>query len=232
MATRLIDRGAGGDRVAAVGDALGDELPAGRQAAGVRQRGQRGGRRSTSPASSSAAAPLDRRRCRRSRWPTARRGHGDRPTTTASARCSPARCRRSARPGDVALGLSTSGGSANVLRGLGEARAAGCRDRRPARRVRRGLRPAVDHCLAVPSSNTPADPGEHLLWRSPVCELVERSPAATRDAALVLPRPRRDHQRSPPRRTRYVADPRPPGCCRVRPRPSAASTRRACRSWW
>ena len=65
-----------------------------------------------------------------------RRGHRARPTTSGSTWCSPARSPRFGRPGDIAVGLSTSGDSANVVRGLRGGGAAGHAHRRP-RRLRR-----------------------------------------------------------------------------------------------
>jgi D-sedoheptulose 7-phosphate isomerase len=81
-------------------------------------------------------------------------------------------------PGDVVLGMTTSGRSENVLQGLAEARLRGAVTVALCGAYDEQLRPAVDHCLAVPSSSTPRIQETHLLWGHLWAELVERSPAA------------------------------------------------------
>jgi D-sedoheptulose 7-phosphate isomerase len=81
-------------------------------------------------------------------------------------------------PGDVVLGMTTSGRSENVLRGLAEARLRGAVTVALCGSYDEQLRPAVDHCLAVPSSSTPRIQETHLLWGHLWAELVECSPAA------------------------------------------------------
>ena len=163
--------------------------PADRSAAGEADRGRRGAchlRRATERggkmllvgnggSAADAAAPRRRAgralparraaRCRRSRSPQRGGVLGDRQRL---------RLRRGVRPpgarprpaGDVAVGLSTSGGSAQ-------------RPGRPARRARpRAGRPSAvtgrsghrlaelsDHCVAVPADRDPADPGRHHARR-------------------------------------------------------------------
>jgi D-sedoheptulose 7-phosphate isomerase len=75
--------------------------------------------------------------------------------------------------GDVAVGISTSGSSANVLEALGAARGLGLAT------VGLGgaggaLRDAVDVCIAVPSDATPRIQEAHTLIGHVLCELVER----------------------------------------------------------
>jgi D-sedoheptulose 7-phosphate isomerase len=79
------------------------------------------------------------------------------------------------RAGDVALGISTSGRSGNVLAALEAARANGLTtvvltggDGRPARE-------AADVCIAVPSAETPRVQEGHTLVAHILCELVERA---------------------------------------------------------
>jgi len=79
------------------------------------------------------------------------------------------------RPGDVAIGLSTSGDSANVVEGLRAARRGGL--------ITVGLTGAgggriaavADLCLRVPSSDTPRIQEGHILLGHILCELVERA---------------------------------------------------------
>jgi D-sedoheptulose 7-phosphate isomerase len=80
-----------------------------------------------------------------------------------------------AAPGDVALGISTSGRSPNVLAGLEAARAAGL--------VTLGLTggdggelpAAADICVVAPSDETPRVQEAHTLVAHILCELVERA---------------------------------------------------------
>ncbi len=76
-----------------------------------------------------------------------------------------------ARPGDVVVGVSTSGTSANVLAGLAAARAAGARTV-----LLTGAtdRPGVaDHCLAVPSATTARVQEMHVFLLHLVSEIVD-----------------------------------------------------------
>jgi D-sedoheptulose 7-phosphate isomerase len=77
--------------------------------------------------------------------------------------------------GDVALGISTSGRSPNVLAGLHAARAGGL--------VTMGLtggdggrmRDAADLCIVVPAVDTPRVQEGHILVAHVLCELVEQA---------------------------------------------------------
>jgi D-sedoheptulose 7-phosphate isomerase len=80
-----------------------------------------------------------------------------------------------ARPGDVALGFSTSGNSENVVRALLRARELGLP--RIALTGAGGGRCAelADVTIAVPSRHTPRIQELHILAGHTLCELVERS---------------------------------------------------------
>lgn len=78
-----------------------------------------------------------------------------------------------ARPGDVVVGISTSGKSPNVLRGLEHARQRGAvtigftgRDAGPMKAV-------TDICFCAPAPGTPRVQELHLLAWHAICELVE-----------------------------------------------------------
>jgi D-sedoheptulose 7-phosphate isomerase len=79
------------------------------------------------------------------------------------------------QPGDVALGLTTSGRSANVVRALEAARArelhtvAFCGRRTPA------LEQSADLCVCTPARETARVQECHMLLGHIVCELVERA---------------------------------------------------------
>jgi len=78
------------------------------------------------------------------------------------------------RPGDVALGISTSGESENVVRalevarrdGLGTVALTGAPDSRMAS--------VAEHCVTVPGAQTPHVQECHILLGHIVCEIVER----------------------------------------------------------
>ncbi len=77
------------------------------------------------------------------------------------------------RRGDVAIGLSTSGISPNVLRGMEAARSlelvtVGLTGESGGR-----LKDVVEHCLCVPSSETPRIQECHILVGHILCEIVE-----------------------------------------------------------
>jgi len=79
------------------------------------------------------------------------------------------------RSGDVAVGITTSGNSPNVLLGVAAARKAGlitvgvtgCEGER--------FKNAVDYCVCVPSNETPRIQECHILTGHIIAELVEQS---------------------------------------------------------
>jgi D-sedoheptulose 7-phosphate isomerase len=77
------------------------------------------------------------------------------------------------RPGDVAVGITTSGKSENVLRGLEAAKKAGLVTVALTGAAGVAL-PGVDFGLAVPSSFTPVVQEAHIAAIHCICELVEQ----------------------------------------------------------
>jgi D-sedoheptulose 7-phosphate isomerase len=77
------------------------------------------------------------------------------------------------RPGDVAVGITTSGKSENVLRGLEAAKKAGLVTVALTGAVGVAL-PGIDFALAVPSSSTPVVQEAHIAAIHCICELVEQ----------------------------------------------------------
>lgn len=78
-------------------------------------------------------------------------------------------------PDDVAFAISTSGNSPNVLRAVNVAR-----DKRLVTVALTGktggkLRNAVDHCICIPSDQTPRIQEAHILTGHILCELVEET---------------------------------------------------------
>jgi D-sedoheptulose 7-phosphate isomerase len=79
-----------------------------------------------------------------------------------------------AHRGDVALGISTSGNSPNVLRALERAKELGLTTFGFAGRTGGALKDRVDLCLLVDSDETPRIQEAHILAGHILCELVER----------------------------------------------------------
>jgi D-sedoheptulose 7-phosphate isomerase len=80
--------------------------------------------------------------------------------------------------GDVALGISTSGTSANVLAAFEAARAGGLSTIGLTGGDGGGVRVAADVCIVVPSDETPRIQEGHTLVAHVLCELVEQAIAA------------------------------------------------------
>ena len=76
-------------------------------------------------------------------------------------------------PGDIAIGISTSGDSPNVLRGVEAARITNMITVGLTGRTGGSLRTLVDHCLQVPSDDTPRIQEAHILLGHILCEYVE-----------------------------------------------------------
>jgi D-sedoheptulose 7-phosphate isomerase len=79
------------------------------------------------------------------------------------------------RPGDVAIGISTSGNSPNILRAFVVAKQMGICTVALAGATGGKLKGAVDHCICVPSSETPRIQECHILIGHIISELVEET---------------------------------------------------------
>jgi D-sedoheptulose 7-phosphate isomerase len=77
--------------------------------------------------------------------------------------------------GDVVLGISTSGTSANVLAAFEAARAGGLSTIGLTGGDGGGVRVAADVCIVVPSDETPRIQEGHTLVAHVLCELVEQA---------------------------------------------------------
>ena len=80
-----------------------------------------------------------------------------------------------ARPGDVAIGISTSGNSPNVLRAMAVARKMGVHTIALTGCTGGRLKDAVDYCICVPSDQTPRIQECHILVGHIISELVEQT---------------------------------------------------------
>lgn len=79
-----------------------------------------------------------------------------------------------ARPGDVAIGITTSGNSPNVLKGLADARAIGATTVGFTGGTGGQLPACSDVCFIAPAAITPRIQELHLLAWHTICEVVER----------------------------------------------------------
>jgi len=77
------------------------------------------------------------------------------------------------KAGDVAVGLTTSGRSRNVISGLSSARAKGLVTVGFTGASPGPLLEVADHCICVPSTSVPRIQEAHVLLGHTVCELVE-----------------------------------------------------------
>ena len=75
--------------------------------------------------------------------------------------------------GDVAIGISTSGKSANVIAALKVARCAGLTTIALTSLEGSSLAEFADYCLCIPSASTPSIQEAHMAVGHIVCELVE-----------------------------------------------------------
>jgi D-sedoheptulose 7-phosphate isomerase len=79
------------------------------------------------------------------------------------------------RPGDVAVGISTSGNSPNVLQGVAVAKKMTLHTIALTGATGGSLKTAVDYCICVPSNETPRIQECHILIGHVVSELVEQA---------------------------------------------------------
>lgn len=77
------------------------------------------------------------------------------------------------KPGDVAVGISTSGNSENVLKAAKVGRERGLLTIGMTGRSGGKLKAAVDYCICVPSDDTPRIQESHILIGHILCEAIE-----------------------------------------------------------
>jgi D-sedoheptulose 7-phosphate isomerase len=80
-----------------------------------------------------------------------------------------------ARPGDVAIGISTSGNSLNVVRAVSVAKNMGVHTVALTGCTGGELKNAADHCICVPSTETARIQECHILIGHIISELVEQT---------------------------------------------------------
>ena len=79
------------------------------------------------------------------------------------------------KPGDVAVGISTSGNSPNVLQGLAKANLMGLTTAALTGDSGGEMKTDADYCICVPSSETPRIQECHILIGHVLAELVEKA---------------------------------------------------------
>jgi D-sedoheptulose 7-phosphate isomerase len=80
-----------------------------------------------------------------------------------------------AKPGDVLFGISTSGRSPNILKGLEMARSMGVVTVGMTGNQGARITQLVDHCVEIPSASTPKIQEGHIIVGHIVCGLVEEA---------------------------------------------------------
>jgi D-sedoheptulose 7-phosphate isomerase len=80
-----------------------------------------------------------------------------------------------ARPGDMLIGISTSGNSQNVLNAFQSARNIGCATMALSGRDGGRMKSAADFNLIVPSDNTPRIQEMHILIGHIICQAIDDS---------------------------------------------------------
>jgi D-sedoheptulose 7-phosphate isomerase len=78
-------------------------------------------------------------------------------------------------PGDIAIGISTSGNSPNVIEGIRVAKKKGMITIGLTGAEGGQLKNEVDYCICVPSKDTPRIQEAHILIGHIWCELIERA---------------------------------------------------------
>ena len=79
------------------------------------------------------------------------------------------------RPGDVAIGISTSGNSPNVLQGVAAAKRLGLHTVALTGEAGGKLKTAAEYCICAPSNETPRIQECHILIGHIISELVEQT---------------------------------------------------------
>jgi D-sedoheptulose 7-phosphate isomerase len=92
-----------------------------------------------------------------------------------SIRSFPARSRALGRPADMAIGISTSGNSPNVLKGFEVAKKMGIHTVALAGCTGGKMKGAADYCLCAPSNETPRIQECHILIGHIISELTEET---------------------------------------------------------
>lgn len=82
------------------------------------------------------------------------------------------------RPGDIAIGLSTSGNSINVINGINAARQAGCITIAFTGESGGRLKELADHCVCIPDKETARVQEGHILIGHWLCEAMDQQLAS------------------------------------------------------
>ena len=77
------------------------------------------------------------------------------------------------KPGDVLIGISTSGNSQNIINAFAKARDIGVTTIALTGKTGGKMRSLADSLLCVPSSDTPRIQESHIMLGHIICEIVE-----------------------------------------------------------
>lgn len=77
------------------------------------------------------------------------------------------------KPGDIVIGISTSGNSSNVVQGLATAKTLGMMTIGLTGEGGGKTKAAADHCICVPSRDTARIQESHILIGHVLCEIIE-----------------------------------------------------------
>ncbi len=80
-----------------------------------------------------------------------------------------------ARPGDIVIGLSTSGNSSNVFQAICRAKEIGCETIGLLGRDGGSLAGVVDRCLTIPVAETPRIQEAHIAILHILCDVIEKN---------------------------------------------------------
>src|SRR5664279_1458390 len=103
--------------------------------------------------------------------------------TGVTTKCSNGRLKLSAQPGDVLVGISTSGNSKNVCAALAKARELGLFTVAMTGQTGGRMATLADVCLRVPSSDPARIQEAHILCGHILCEWIELATCITRAVA-------------------------------------------------
>jgi D-sedoheptulose 7-phosphate isomerase len=102
-----------------------------------------------------------------------------------------------ASPGDVAVGISTSGNSANVLKAVKVGRERGLLTVGMTGGSGGKLKAEVDYCICIPSEDTPRIQESHILIGHILCQIIEEVLCSCSEGNLSQPQQGRQQNRKP-----------------------------------
>ena len=87
-----------------------------------------------------------------------------------------------AKEGDVAIGITTSGNSANVIKGIEMAKKLGCKTICFTGKDGGEVAKRSEHIIKAPSNETPIIQQAHITFGHTICDIIERSVESKNDS--------------------------------------------------